>query len=431
MTPPACGKVYVASRLVADADTVSSPGAVAVENGVIVAVGSSKDVEKDAPARFDRVDLPGLAILPGIVNAHTHLSIPRFPGREKDTAPSPPSFVEWILRVIEWRQNAPPGEFAENVENASREAFSGGTTSVGEIGGPDVSAYASIPLRARVFAEGVGFLPEAAGIVLSIVEETVARIGGFAQEGGKVCPGISPHTLYTVGPDLLRDLGALGARLGVPVAVHLAESEAEMDFLASGEGEVSARLYPAVGMDVSFFRGIGASIPSYLRTAGILKEGLILVHTVHLSRGDIDDLRAGGAAFVLCPRSNAAHRNGSPDVTFFVDKGIPFGLGTDSLGSVPSLDMWEEMRAAAGLYRGSLPGEELSRSLFCAATENGARALDLTAGRLAPGAPADFVAIDDPSRRSGSWEFSRLVDRARADGVRLTVLGGERVFERS
>lgn len=425
------GTIYIVSRLVPDASTVFSPGAVAVGNGKVLAVGSPDDVEREAPARLGRVDLSGLAILPGLVNAHTHLSIPRFPGREKDMAPSPPSFVEWILRVIEWRQNAPPGEFAENVESASREAFSSGTTSVGEIAGPDVSAYASIPLRARVFAEGIGFLPEAFGIVLSIVEETVARIDGYSQEGGKVCPGISPHTLYTVGPGLLKELAALGARLGVPVALHLAESEAEMDFLSSGEGEVSARLYPAVGRDVSFFRGIGAPIPSYLRSAGILKEGLILVHNVHLSRRDLGDLRAGGAAFVLCPRSNAAHRNGSPDMTFFVDTGVPFALGTDSLGSVSSLDMWEEMRAAAGLYRGGLSGEEVGRSLFRAATENGARALKLAAGMLAPGTPADFVAIDDPSRRNGSWEFSRLVDRVRCDDVRLTVIGGERVYERT
>src|SRR4030067_219221 len=157
-----------------------------------------------------------------------------------------------------------------------------------------------------------------------------------------------------------------------------------MEFLASGGGEVSTRLYPAVGKDVSFFRGIGVPISEYLRAAGILREGLILVHNVHLSRREIDDLRAGGGGFVLCPRSNAAHRNGSPDVTYFMDAGIPFSLGTDSLGSVATLDMWEEMRAAAGMS-GDAPGGE-------------------PAGRT----------------------FPRLVDRGEAKGVRLTVIAGER-----
>jgi cytosine/adenosine deaminase-related metal-dependent hydrolase len=429
MTSSGHATIYVASRLVADAETVLSPGAVAVGNDVILAAGSPADVERESPAWCDRVDLPGLAILPGLVNAHTHLSIPRLADREKPPAPSPLPFVEWILHVIEWKRNAPPGEFANNVEIASREAVYGGTTSVGEIAGPDVAAYASLPLRARIFVEGIGFHPEVAGTVLAAVEDAVARIEGFSRTGGRVSPGISPHTLYTVGPALLQGLAKLGARHDLPVALHLAESAAEMEFLASGEGEVSTRLYPAVGKDVSFFRGVGAPVSAYLREAGILREGLILVHNVHLSRREIEDLRAGGASFVLCPRSNAAHRNGSPDVTCFMDAAIPFALGTDSLGSVDSLSMWDEMREAAGLYIGDLSGEELSRSVFRAATENGARALGLPSGRLLPGAPADFVAIDDPSRGNGGWEFSRLVDRVKEKDVRLTVIGGEREHE--
>jgi cytosine/adenosine deaminase-related metal-dependent hydrolase len=429
MTSSGHATIYVASRLVADAETVLSPGAVAVGNDVILAAGSPADVERESPGGFTRVDLAGLAILPGLVNAHTHLSIPRLADRDQSSAPSPLPFVEWILRVIEWKRNAPPGKFANNVEIASREAVRGGTTSVGEIAGPDVAAYASLPLRARIFVEGIGFHPEVAGAVLAAVEDAVARIEDFSRPGGRVLPGISPHTLYTVGAALLQGLAKLGARHDLPVALHLAESTAEMEFLASGEGEVSTRLYPAVGKDVSFFRGVGAPVPVYLREAGILREGLILVHNVHLSRREIDDLRAGGAAFVLCPRSNTAHRNGSPDVTFFVDAGIPFALGTDSLGSVDSLSMWDEMREAAGLYIGDLSGEELSRSVFRAATENGARALRLPSGRLLPGAPADFVAIDDPSRGNGGWEFSRLVDRVKEKDVRLTVIGGEREHE--
>jgi 5-methylthioadenosine/S-adenosylhomocysteine deaminase len=109
-----------------------------------------------------------------------------------------------------------------------------------------------------------------------------------------------------------------------------------------------------------------------------------------------------------------------------VDAGIPFALGTDSLGSVATLDMWEEMRAAAGLYRGELPGEEFCRFLFRAATENGARALRLPSGTLSPGAPADFVAIDDPGGEAAGRTFSRLVDRGEAKDVRLTVIAGER-----
>jgi cytosine/adenosine deaminase-related metal-dependent hydrolase len=424
------GTIYVASRLVADDSTSFSPGALAVANGVVIAAGTPADVERESPAGFTRVDLAGLTVLPGLVNAHTHLSIPRLTDRDGSPSFTSLSFVEWILRVIEWKRNVPPGEFANNVENASREAISGGTTGVGEIAGPDIAACASLPLRARVFAEGIGFDPKVAGAVLSSVEETISRIEELSGGRRRVTPGISPHTLYTVGRDLLRGLAALCTRLDLPLALHLAESLSEREFLATGGGEVSTRLYPAVGKDVSFFRGIGEPIPSYLRTTGILRKGLILVHNVHLSRLEIDDLRAGGARFVLCPRSNRAHRNGSPDVTYFVDAGIPFALGTDSLGSVDSLSMWDEMREAAGLYQGDLSEEEISRILFRAATENGATILGLSSGTLSPGAPADFIAIDGPGGEDEGRIYSGLVGRMGGKDVRLTVIAGERKHER-
>jgi cytosine/adenosine deaminase-related metal-dependent hydrolase len=286
-------------------------------------------------------------------------------------------------------------------------------------------------LRARVFAEGIGFAPEAAAEVLASVEASLSRLEKFScREGGTVAPGVSPHTLYTVGPALLRSLGDLAARKGIPACLHLAESPAEMEFLRTGGGEVAARLYPAVGKDVSWFRGLGTSIPEYLEKAGLLREGLILVHNVHLSREEIGALRERGARFVLCPRSNAAHGNGPPDVTHFVDAGIPFSLGTDSLGSVPDLSLWEEMRAARALYRGNLREEELSLTLFRAATRNGATALRLPGGALRPGDPADFLVADDPGGTSGRAAFRNLVDRTEGKHVRLTAVGGRHLFER-
>lgn len=422
--------VYRCSRLLVDSFTHFRPGALAVAGGVVTAVGHPDDVAGKVPAGADRVELPGLVIVPGLVNAHTHLSIPPLAGPGGVPAPGSLTFVDWILRVIAWKRSAPPAELVANVERASRQALSGGTTAAGEIAGPDVESYALCPLRATVFVEGIGFFPEVAGKAAAAVEKAAARIRrGYGSPLGPAL-GISPHTLYTVGPELLRALGALAARLCAPLALHLAESPDEMEFLAMGEGELATRLYPAVGKDVSFFRGIGSGIPAYLRAAGILRGDLILVHNVHLSEGEIDELKAGGARFVLCPRSNAAHRNGSPDVTHFVDAGIPFALGTDSLASVSALDLWDEMREAAGLYRGDLSTSALACVLFRAATRNGARALGLSSGTLHPGAPADFAALADPGGEDAAAAIDRLVDRAGAGDVRLTVVGGERRHER-
>jgi len=416
--------VYTASRLVAEAGAIFSPGAVAVADGSILLAGPKADVLRAAPAGFPRMEFPGAAIVPGLVNAHTHLQIPRFTDDAGMPLPIPTSFVDWILRVIAWKRGAAPPSLAENFKVAAAEALSFGTTTVGEIAGPDLSSYGGCPLRARVYAEGIGFAPHASSEVLALVGAAIDRLERISAENPLVRAGVSPHTLYTVGESLLRSLADLAAAKGVPACLHLAESTPEAAFLSDGGGEIATRLYPAVGKDVSWFRGLGRTIPEYLAEAGLLREGVLLVHNVHLARPEIDALRAGGARFALCPRSNAAHGNGAPDITHFVDAKIPFALGTDSLGSVPDLSLWEEMRAAGELYRGRKKAAALCRDLFRAATEHGAAALGLPGGILAPGAPADVAIVDDPGG-DGDRFFRELVEKTNGANVRLTVVAGQ------
>jgi len=418
------GVVYVASRLVAQADATFSPGAVAVSDGTVLLAGPKADVLRAAPASFPRMEFPGAAIVPGLVNAHVHLQIPRFTDVAGLPLPTPASFVDWILRVIAWRLGAAPASLAENFRAAAAEALSFGTTTVGEIAGPDLPSYDGCPLRARVFAEGIGFAPHVAPEVLALVGAAIDRLEKISAENPLVRAGVSPHTLYTVGEGLLRSLAELAAAKRLPACLHLAESTAERTFLSDGGGEIASRLYPAVGKDVSWFRGLGRTIPAYLAEAGLLREGVLLVHTVHLARPEIDALRAGGACFVLCPRSNAAHGNGAPDVTHFVDAKIPFALGTDSLGSVPDLSPWEEMRAAGELYRGKKKDAVLCRELFRACTEHGTAALGLPGGILAPGEPADFAIVDDPGG-DGDRFFRGLLEKTGRANVRLTVVAGQ------
>ncbi|MFZ2223158.1 MAG: amidohydrolase family protein [Candidatus Deferrimicrobium sp.] len=418
------GVVYVASRLVVDAGTSFAPGALAVADGSVLLAGQKADVLRAAPAGFPRMEFPGAAIMPGLVNAHVHLQIPRFTDDAGAPLPIPPSFVDWILRVIAWRLGAAPASFTENFRSAAAEALSFGTTAVGEIAGTDLSSYDGCPLRARVFAEGIGFAPHVASEILALVAAAIDRLEKISAGNPIIRIGISPHTLYTVGEGLLRSLADLAAARGLPACLHLAESAPETAFLSDGGGEIASRLYPAVGKDVSWFRGLGRTIPAYLAEAGLLREGVLLVHNVHLARPEIDALRAGGARFVLCPRSNAAHGNGSPDVTHFVDAKIPFALGTDSLGSVPDLSPWEEMRAAGVLYRGRKRAAALCRELFRAATEHGAAALGLPGGILAPGEPADLSVVDDPGG-DGDRFFKGLLEKTGRANVRLTVVDGQ------
>ncbi|HAM32970.1 MAG: hypothetical protein A2X91_05610 [Deltaproteobacteria bacterium GWB2_65_81] len=421
------GVVYTASRLVAAAGATFSPGALAMSGGSVLLAGPKAEVLRAAPAYFPRVEYPGAAIVPGLVNAHVHLQIPRFADPAGNPLPIPRPFVDWILRVIAWKRGADPASFAGNFNAGVDEALSFGTTAVGEIAGPDLSAYGGCSLRARIYAEGIGFAPQAAGDVLAAVTDAIRRLEETAASNPLVLPGVSPHTLFTVGETLLRSLADLAVAKGLPSCVHLAESSPEMAFLTDGGGEIATRLYPAVGKDVSWFRGLRRTIPEYLREVGLLREGLLLVHNVHLSLPEIDALHAGGARFVLCPRSNAAHGNGAPDVTHFVDAKIPFALGTDSLGSVPDLSLWSEARAVRERYKGRKKDAALCRELFQAATEHGAAVLGLPGGILAPGAPADFAVVDDPGSDKDRF-FRDLVEKTDRANVRLTVVAGQSAY---
>jgi aminodeoxyfutalosine deaminase len=415
--------VYVASRVVVDAGRTFAPGAIVVSNGIVLLAGPKTAVLRALPASFAVRELPGAAILPGLVNAHTHLQIPRNLDGNGQPFRKQASFTDWLLQMIAWRLQADPSKFADIFRSTAGEALSFGTTAVGEIAGSDISLYASCPLRARVFAEGIGFSPESAPVLHEVVREAVLRLEGISVVNPLVVPGVSPHTLYTVGEELLRQLGALAAAKKIPACLHLAESPAEADFLENGGGEIATRLYPAVGQDVSGFRGIGRPIPAYLADAGLLRDGLLLAHNVHLSTETIDALRRGGARFVLCPRSNQAHGNGIPHVTHFVDAGIPFALGTDSLGSVDDLNLWEEIRCARSLYKGKMTDADLCRELMLAVTVHGAAALSLPAGSLNHGASADFVVVDDPGGE-GNGFCRNLIERIEPSNVRMTVVAG-------
>jgi len=208
------------------------------------------------------------------------------------------------------------------------------------------------------------------------VRTAVDRLEKISAENLLVRAGISPHTLYTVGEDLLRSLADLAAARRLPPVSTSESPRRRRRSFPTGRGDRLAPV-PRGGEGRLLVPRSRADDPAYLAEAGLLREGVLLVHNVHLARPEIDALRAGGARFVLCPRSNAAHGNGSPDVTHFVDTKIPFALGTDSLGSVPDLSPWEEMRAAAGLYRGRKRTAALCRELFRAATEHATAALGL------------------------------------------------------
>jgi cytosine/adenosine deaminase-related metal-dependent hydrolase len=213
---------------------------------------------------------------------------------------------------------------------------------------------------------------------------------------------IAPHAPYSVSPSLVgRIAGALRERPGVRTSIHLGESAAEDTFVRHGTGPFRDLLEDLGTWDPSW-RAPGVSPVEYIAGLGLLDDRALVVHGVQFGPTDLARLAAGGTTLVTCPRGNLLTGAGAPPVAEFFGSGVQVAVGTDSLASVPDLNIFQEL---ATLHR--LAPKVLPRALLEGATVNGARALgfDGDFGALAAGRRDHLIAIETPSGVEDVEEF--------------------------
>ncbi|MBI2952315.1 amidohydrolase family protein [bacterium] len=366
-------------------------GAVAVEGGRIVGVGPFSELRRRCPG--DVTDCGDALLLPGLVNAHTHLEwsfLRGAIGPRRD-------FVGWVREITERRLATPLREVSAAVGEAVSEVVATGTVAVGEVlNNVNFSTATSVEYLAAGGLQGVGFVEllgfqgERAAEILQAGQEALEMLRAH---GSSLLFHLSPHAPYSVSPALFRLIRAQTERR----TVHLAENDAEVRLLASGDGPWSDLLRERGRWDPSWSPP-GVSPVRYLDGLGFLDDRTLCVHVVHVDAEDIAVLRKRETPVCLCPRSNARLSVGRAPARRLFDAGLTVALGTDSLASSEDLDMFAEMRALRDQNPG-LSQEEIVR----AATLNGAIALGLERdlGSLAPGKSARFIGvkvkeIDDP-----------------------------------
>lgn len=387
-------------------------GGVQVDGGLIVAVGPAGELDGR------RVDHPGSVIVPGLVNAHTHLEYATFAGFG-DGLP----FGQWLDVHIARKRLIGFAELLDSARLGAAECLAGGITTVGDASfcGAAAIACAEAGLRAIVHLEVFGPDADAAGERFSGLRERVA-----SAFDDRVRPGISPHAPYSTGAEVYRAALALG----LPVATHVAESDDESEFMRYGTGRVAA-LAGWAGIDAP-----GLTSVRHLAAIGALRPGVAAVHCVTPDEEEIALLARSGAAVVHCPRSNALLGCGIAPVRALLDHGVTVGIGTDSPASAPSFDLFDELRAAIALARArerrpdALGAEEALRM----ATLGGARALGLEAsiGSITPGKLADLAVVDlaDALHAPVEDPVAALVFAGSAPRVSRTILSGEIRYER-
>ena len=393
-----------------DADErVLESGAVAIRDGEVVAVGTRAELEGVDAA--DTVDATGQLVMPGLVNAHTHLGDALFRGLVEELPLEP-----WLERL--WISER---EFVsrETVELGARLALaemirSGTTCALDMFWFPEAAADAAVDAGFRlvtgpIFFDFDGPDGVAATARVATGEGWLAR---YADEP-LITPCVQPHNQLTVSPKGLRAARDLADRGGALFHTHCSETATEAQ------------------QTVERF---GCTPIAHLDELGILDERTVLAHCVHLTDDDIARIRRAGAAVLHNPLSNLKLGSGIAPVARLLAEGIPVALGTDGPVSSNDLDMWTAMRFAGLLQRGVHMDPVLTpaRDVVRMATTVGAAALGLgdQVGRLAAGYRADLVLVDlaRPHLSPMYDVYRQLVYAVGRDDVRSVMVDGRWVM---
>jgi 5-methylthioadenosine/S-adenosylhomocysteine deaminase len=350
----------------------SATGADAIaDDGTIAAVGTQSTLGRGE--RFE-----GCALVPGFVNAHSHLEYASYAGFG-DGLP----FAPWIGLHVTRKGKLDLDAMTDIARAGAAECLRSGITTVGDASFAGAAAIAcdELGLRGVVHIEVFGG-PEALDTMFVPTRDRVAD--AFSD---RVMLGISPHAPYTVRFELY----AACLELGLPLATHFSESDDEAQYLRDGSGAwagLAGLLVPPIGTS-----GIRA-----LAERGLLGPVVLAAHCVTVDEEEIRLLAVNDVAVAHCPRSNAMLGCGTAPLRALRDAGVRVAIATDSPASTPSFDVFEEMRTAIVVARARerdaaalTPADALEL-----ATLGGARALGLDAsvGSLEPGKQADLTVVE-------------------------------------
>jgi aminodeoxyfutalosine deaminase len=374
-------------------------------NGTVTVNGDRVEAVEPRGTRTPDEDFGNTAIVPGLVNPHTHLDLSGARGRIPPTDPD--HFTDWLRGVIAYRRSRSAEQTQADIRAGLAECLRFGTTLIGDIASEGASWDALLRARTRavVFHEIIGLTSQG----VERWKEAARWVKDRSRDGCQA--GFSPHAPYSVNAAvLMKSVGCVR-----PVTIHLAESPAEIELLAHRRGPF-----------VEFLRQLG------IWDDAVLAESLdwVLTRTSHVGTprpvlyAHCNYLPTNTSfrrhtSVVYCPRTHAAFGHPTHPFREFLSRGVRACLGTDSLASNPDLDILAEARFVRSRYP-DFPGDQLLRM----ATLSGAEALGwaFECGSLEAGKSADFVVVPFPDTDAADPHELLFADHA---GARRTMFRGQ------
>lgn len=403
-------------------------GGVVIDGPRILAVGARSDLLSQFADVTVR-ELGDAAILPGFINAHSHLELTAMrgflEGQETD-------FFAWLKKLTKARlERMTPDDLQVSAMWGACEAARSGVTTLADASDAAMQsmlALREVGLRGIVYQESFGPDPKLAQDNFNKLLEKVVRLREV--ESDLVQCGVSPHAPYTVSAPQLEMISRFAIDEELPLMMHAAETEMEVAFLRKGEGPFADGLRS---------RGIEWQVPhlspiQYLQQVGVLSTQPLLAHCIQVDDSDLQTLHDTDTRVAHCPKSNAKLGHGAAPYAKMLTMGIAVGLGSDSVASNNTCDLLEEARFALLLAR-SGGGENCgltSTEVLRTATLGGANALGMSdkIGQLKAGFQADFAAV----ALNGNHQVplynteDTLVFSSSGRDVVLTVVAGREVY---
>jgi 5-methylthioadenosine/S-adenosylhomocysteine deaminase len=392
-----------------EAGTVYENGAIAIDEGLILAMGPADEILA-AHSAAETLDGEGRIVLPGLINGHSHAAMTLLRGVADDLA-----LMDWLNNYIFPAEvEFVDAEFVRiGTELACWEMIRGGTTTfVDMYYFPDTIAEVvdSCGMRAMISATVIDQRSPDAENAADSVQKGTGFIQRWKDKNSRITPIFGPHANYTLNAEQLAATRKAAMELGVPISIHISESPFELQYSQDTYGMPSIELYESIG----FFEG-----PT------------IAAHVVWPTKEEIPILAERKVGVIHNPTSNMKIASGISPVTEMLQAGVRVGIGTDGAASNNDLDLWEEMRLASLLQKVDRMNPEVmsATTVLTMATRGGATAIGLgdVVGSLEVGKRADLiqVAFDDVHHVPTYDVISHLVWVTDEQDVTSVVIDGK------
>lgn len=399
-------------------------GAVAIKGTKIHRVGTFDEIK--ALVDIDKIiDLGNTAILPGLINIHTHLDLTNLHNRIAPTN----NFTHWVFQLLGARIRWKEEDYTSSIEKGIKFCIEAGTTTVADIAHTEYSfpVLNKCPLRKVVYKEVIDLNPDHAKDVITKIRTELSDLCSDdvifknfecftasshkredKEQGSCRSPdlfriGLSPHAPYSVSKELYQAIAQYARETDIPVCTHVAETQDEIEFLTKGTGNFSTFLQKIRALPANW-QPPGLTPIHYLKGTGILENHPILIHCNYITEEEISLIKFVRASVAFCPRSHRFFGHMNHPIQKLLDAGVNVGLGTDSLASNDTLSILDEMKFLFLHYAIS------PKTLLSMATVNGAKALGLESqvGQIKEGFEADLCGIRLPD--SPKDVHSQLLD---------------------